>query len=151
MEDMLTNMFGSRRASASVAAYGLTCVWQMALSGWHIRSERALSCISLTHTGPPGMSAQGQGLWHLSTAVCVYVFALVDKEQTVVKITLTTPLLSIMNVYYPTAGYTNIFTNTAPFTGKLSFTIHVSFQYVKDTLLPNVHIYCTSKLFGNMT
>lgn len=73
MENMLTNILGSRRVSASTAAHGLTCVWQMALSRWHIRSERVLSCISLTHTGPPGMSTQGQGLWQLSTVVCVYV------------------------------------------------------------------------------
>lgn len=113
---MLTNIFGSRRVPARVAACGLTCVWQMAPSRWHIRSERALSCISLTHTGPPGMSTQGHGLWHLSTVVCVYVwvllcvcvFALVDKEQTIVKITPTTPLLSIINVYCPTEGCTKV-------------------------------------------
>ncbi len=62
MENMLTNISVSRRGSTSTAASGLTCVWQMAQSRWHIRSERALSCISLTHTGPPGMSTQGRGL-----------------------------------------------------------------------------------------
>lgn len=108
MKNMLTNIFGSRRLSASIAAYGLTCVRQMAQSRWHIRSERALSCISLTHTSPPGMSTQGQGLRHLSTVVCLCVFALVDKEQTIVKITLTTPLFLIINVYCPTEGYTKI-------------------------------------------
>lgn len=35
------------------------------------------------------------------------MFALVDKEQTVVKIILTTPLLSIIDVYCATEGYTN--------------------------------------------
>lgn len=110
---MLTNISGSRRVQASVAAYGLTCVWQMAPSRWHIRSERALSCISLTHTGPPGMSAQGQGFWQLSTvmclcvgaSVCVCVFAPIDKEQTIVKVSLTTLLLSIINVYCKTEGF----------------------------------------------
>lgn len=110
MEDMLTNIFSSRRLSA----HRLTCVRQMAPNGWHMRSKRALSCISLTHTAPSrNVCTRPRIMTPKHCAVClrvgasVCVLALVDKEQAIVKIILTTPLLSIINVYCPTGGCTN--------------------------------------------
>lgn len=91
------------------AAHRLTCVWQMAESRWHFRSERSLSC--LTHTGPPAISYTSQHCLFICRfcylCVCVCVFASVGKEQRTIKITWTLPRLSIIGIHCE--GFNQVF------------------------------------------